>query len=516
MSVLQSAHCRGQAADRPPWAVVIVTLSAWAMLGLACLTFWDYAHSVSIGRYQAPAGAIFAATGLYQLWISRRLKRLIDADRAPARRQVGTAGSRAGGDVQFFAVRPDRASAHTAWLRSKPFARWLLAGPVACYLAGLALGPDPDVRYFFFALLAVWYTATLVPLAALSPACAAWSRCCRWRGVRFAGRATFALLMGLALCEALLRAIDYATGGHFAVQYQAVQLRLAAGSEFQGRRANTLGYWDDEFSRQRTSGVLRIAALGRSVTFWGDSRCNCLRRLEEKCPGLEIYNFGLRQAGPREYAAQIAGELSRYDPDLVLLFLSIDEDLVPPRPLPGQFDWRSLKLVQVGLSRLVQARTDPVAELQTPQDFETYLNGRLPGFHACRTPITSAMERQWGETLGHLRKAAEAARRRDMPLALVLVPASFQVDPQLCETLRRRTGCQPSQIDLGLPQRRLTSFADGELLPVLDLLPYFQMERMRPAAAVGRAWNAEAHELTSRIIGTWLHSRFEVQLAAAD
>ena len=186
---------------------------------------------------------------------------------------------------------------------------------------------------------------------------------------------------------------------------------------------------------------------------------------------------------------------------------------------PGNFDWRTLRIYQLGLQSLTApAISRPVVSLagQRTLDYETYLRQSARRLAICRTPIDDWMQQRWRLTTSYLDKIVRQCRRREIAVGLVLVPGEFQVSPTLCTTLRRRMGYQQNQLDLELPQRTLTGFADTRQLPVLDLLPYFRASSTSPYRRHAGDWSECGHDIAAEVIGNWLQTRYSAMIAANE
>lgn len=406
---------------------------------------------------------------------------------------------------------------HVGWLKGtlallrldrRPlFWRWLAVGPVVCYLLAMLLGPDPAVVHVFVAALSVWATLAFVPVV-LSPAVrkrlgAILAR----RPARRLGWGAFLLCSAPLISEATVRLYAFAAGESLPATYVARGRKLPPGEWRHGRAVNSQGYWDDEFQPATRPGVFRIAALGDGALLSGTAETNYLAELERRVPGIEIYNFGLPDAGPREYAAQLGHEVAAYRPDLVLTFLSVGDDVTRQLPTPGAFDWRGLGLVQLA-ARLASAPGAATGEAPTGLSREEYLRAAAGQLDICRSPLDAAMLARWEESLAWLDRIARYCERHEIPHALVLLPGEFQVCPTLCEGLCRNAGCERGEIDLELPQRRLKSFADERELPVVDLLPQLRAAAEYPFERNAAALNDGGQRVVADALGGWLQHRY--------
>lgn len=395
---------------------------------------------------------------------------------------------------------------HERLYAGRNFWKWVLAGPVVCYLAGLALGPDPNVAFLFVAGLATWYAAIGVVLTGGADSVSRLGLFCQAQWSTRLGRATFAGLAAFVTAEMAVQVYGYLAGEKLLATYVARLQTLPPGSEWSGRKVNELGYWDEPFAADRRDGVIRIAVVGGGVTLSGTAETNCLEQIERRMPGLEVYNFGLAQGGPREFAAQVTHEAARFHPDLLLLFVSVGDDLTRELPAPGLFDWRRLGLYQVGANAvgLAGCGSCPTAADRREQ----YLQEIGRQLSVCRTPIDTAMNHRWQKALAHLDDVLNVCHRRKIAVGLVLAPCEFQVSPQLCRSLLRQADWQPQQLDLELPQRRLAMYADQRELPVLDLLPHFRAATASCYCRHDSRWNDQGNSLAAEVVGQWVRRRY--------
>jgi hypothetical protein len=435
--------------------------------------------------------------------------------------------------------RGDKIDARRFGLRSG-YWRWFLLGPMVCYLAMLALGPDRHGRYLFRAAVGLWYTLMLVPVVVPEALAGRWFVWARWRPLRQAARAAFLTLLVAATAELGLRLYGSLRGDPLDAAVLAQQCLLAPGSDLGGRRVNRLGYWDDEFQIERRPGVLRVAVIGDEVTLSGSHESNFLTRIERSLPGVEIYNFGLPHSGPREYTAILTSQVLAFRPDLVLTCVSVADDVTGRLPRPSQFDWQRLYLVQLARRALgegsgVASRAiydgltddgmtnDPARLVSSfairPSSFgglpsaawpaaeETYLQITAAHLLVCRSPLDDRMRRRWQEALAHLSELIAACRRNRIAAALVVAPSVPQLDGRLRDTLCRRAGWLAGEVDVQLPQRQLRQFAQQHELPVIDLLPHFALPERPMFAPSGCQWNDLGNHVASEALVTWLRQR---------
>ncbi len=319
----------------------------------------------------------------------------------------------------------------------------------------------------------------------------------------------------LLAAEVGLRLVERANGGRLPGEHFAASLKLSPGSHFAGRSVNRLGYWDDEFQAEPSPGVFRVAVLGDGMTLSGSYQTNCLSRLEQSLPGIEICHFGLPSASPREYAAQFVLEVAQFQPHLVLAFFSVRDDVTGQSPRAA-FDWHGVRLARLATAWLPEcpSKNCTIDEANSTAGYEDYLRQCAQRLAVCRTPINDELECLWRQSLAQLGDLLRQCRRRELPLALVVVPAEYQVDRRLCATLSRRAGYESGQIDLELPQRRLAQFAFAHELPLIDLLPHLRAAEESPYLRLASFWKDVGHALAGQALRGWLQAHFGENISA--
>ena len=345
---------------------------------------------------------------------------------------------------------------------------------------------------------------------------------------RRAARALYGLLLvaivATVFCELFLRTLFVVHDQSMPDRYAASRMKLTPGVDLAGQTVNSLGYWDEEFEVNQPKSRFRVALLGDEAVFSGTAHNNFLAHIEEAMPSLEIYNFAIPQAGPREYAAILSPEVMRFHPDLVLCVISIANDITDEPSRPTIYQWEGLRVYQLGNQFTASARSKRFFASQPPQpawqgpdsiDPQRYLRESTARLAVCRTPINDELQRCWKRTLEDLERLAAQAAHSEVPLGLVLVPGEFQVNRVLLETLQRRGGYGEA-IDLELPQRRLGVFASKHDIPLLDLLPHLRMANEPVHCHKKRNLNDLGNAVAGDAVSRWLEQRFGRQIAAVD
>lgn len=393
--------------------------------------------------------------------------------------------------------------------------RFSLIAASAGYALALLIGPDTNLRYALRAWVAICYTGGLWYLLAdkQSHSAESWRRRWKFRRCESAATCVVVLLLSVEIVMRLQATVtNDAIGGIAITRQQAFD----PGSVHRGRRVNSLGYWDDEFNPQVDPRRFRIAALGDSVVLGGDRETNCLEQIEAILPDTDVYNFTLPGLSPREYAAQLKCDVLDYKPDLVLLFVSIHDDVTYQLPLPDVFDWRGLRICQWGLQTIAA----PASMWHSPGNGGASIDGlprtesdQILRFAVCRTPIEAHIEERWQRTLSHLSSMVELCLEHELPLALVFVPAAFQLDAGLRRSICLRGGYKDHHVDVQLPQRRLVSFASKNEIPALDLLPELSNSADYVYAVDRPEFSTAGQDLVATTVADWIARSFELEIS---
>jgi lysophospholipase L1-like esterase len=290
--------------------------------------------------------------------------------------------------------------------------------------------------------------------------------------------------------------------------------RLRPGHDYgAGLRGNSLGYPGPEFERPKAPGVFRVAALGDSFAVgpavpFSD---NYLTLLGRRLPGVQVYNFGVSGAGPREYLAVLRRDGWAHQPDAVLLSVFVGNDVTEEMPAPRHLHPRQHALVLLCErgSRLWQecrhqdtppGPPDRLRPALTPATFRAVEARRLA---VCLQPAPPGLEKKWQRALAHLAAIVRECRQRQVPLAVVLIPDEFQVNPAVLAQAVSDTGIAPAAVDVPLPQRRLRAAFAQHGVPCLDLLEHFAGVP-DTYAPNDTHWNVAGNQLAAARLAVWL------------
>jgi hypothetical protein len=416
-------------------------------------------------------------------------------------------------------VTPQRWHAYPFLARSR-FWRWLVAGVMTIFfLLAVGLEGELQARLVCRSLCAFWLALLLSPLLwpprALRESARVWSM----KAVRWSDLAVGNLVLIVLLAEGALRLWATTSDHNLMLLSKATGFRMTPGVYENGLRANSLGFADEEFQVVKRPGVPRIAALGDSFSVgvrvaYED---NYLTLLEQKLPGVEVYNFGVSGTGPREYHALLSTVVWTYQPDLVLLPIFVGNDITQwiYTPELTKFHPESF-YVQFALQRmfkLVRERCRWSAEnhecdyrMGIPPAFseEGYLSIEASRVPVCQIRDSSFLRQRWQDVYHHLGAIISDCRARGVPVAVALLPDEFQVNDELRRRAMAVRQIKEADIDVLLPQRRLAQFCADRQVPCLDLYPQF--------APVGSAayhpndshWNARGNHIAADTLARWL------------
>jgi hypothetical protein len=377
------------------------------------------------------------------------------------------------------------------WLN---FVRRLVVGGVLLYVAvSLTLGGTRTARPAMHGLLGLWLVILSVGTAR------AWSN-------RLLDVVATNIAASLVLAELTLAIAAPAVCGSPLVQCDLDAYRLEPGRDYgRGLRGNRLGYPGPELPADKPPGVLRIAALGDSfavgpVVPFAD---NYLTRLAHELPGVEVGNFGVSGAGPREYLAILQRDVWAARPDVVLLSVFVGNDITEALPRPRWLDPRRHALFLMWQRGWAVARERRRTESTAPLSPETFQQIEGRRLAVCLKQPPPGMDRKWRQALADLDRLVRACRARRVPLAVVLIPDEFQVNDTVLAEALAVAGVGRDRLDLEGPQRRLAAFFAERDVPCLDLLPAF---RAVPDTYAPRDthWNVAGNHLAARQIAPWL------------
>ena len=187
-------------------------------------------------------------------------------------------------------------------------------------------------------------------------------------------------------------------------------------------------------------------------------------------PGIEIDHFGLPELTPADWTTQLAATYPPRRPRLVLVCVSADDVVAGPESA----DWLDSRSLAVGRRNLRRHPARADNRLRADVDFESFVRRRAPAVAACRTDDDPTYARRWHHSQLALSRLVHQCRLHDIGVGLVLTPGEYQLAPNLAASYCRNLGLEAGRIDVDLPQRRWTAYADKLEVASVDLLPAFR------------------------------------------
>jgi hypothetical protein len=393
------------------------------------------------------------------------------------------------------------------------FLRRLLVGGLLCYVAvAVTLGGTPAARPVFHGLAGLWAAVLAVGSYLAARRAGQPGRALRVLEVV----ATNAALTVL-LAEVSLQGFAACTGSSLLLGDTLDDYRLLPGHDYGGGlRGNPRGYPGPDAVPVKPPGARRIAALGDSFAV-GPAvpfHENYLTRLQTALPGVEVCNFGVSGAGPREYHAILQRDVWTVQPDLVLVSVFVGNDITEALPAPRGLDPRRHALYLLCQRGWRLLREDRRREAEQPRSVpdrlgapalseQTYREVEARRLAVCLTPPPAGLEKKWRRALDALERIVRDCAAHKVKVAFVLIPDEFQVNLEVLTAAVRDAGVDRAEVDLERPQRRLKAFCADRGVPCLDLLDAF-WGMPDTYAARDTHWNVRGNRLAAARLAGWL------------
>jgi hypothetical protein len=401
-------------------------------------------------------------------------------------------------------------TARTMWRRGdglavfKPWLSWPVAGRLvlglfACYGIALLVGPAHYLEFGLLAAMVAWVSLVLLPLAAAPGRFEAWTAWLRHRMARRTERLVVGTMLVIVAAELALQ------GARLFEQ----RPWLAAMSPATDRAESLVAL------APLPGGPLRVALLTDAQRRDCHGEHGCQTHIERALPGVEIVPIAVTAPWSNMPVNEVLEQFAAAEVDVVLAMLTVCDEVTRDQPETSWFDWRQLELARLVGAQASLDQSAPVTTA-TAADFESFCGLVSPQLAACRTPIDETMRARWQETFDNVDQLTAGCRAAGLPLTLVLVPGEFQLNSTLRDTLARRAGYAPDQLDVELPQRKLAGYAAARRLPLIDLLPTLRLCRESPYQRHAERFSNVGHQATAAAIGGWLESRYGDQLAATQ
>lgn len=300
-------------------------------------------------------------------------------------------------------------------------------------------------------------------------------------------------------------------------------------------RTNRFGFNDFDYPLERQDGVPRIVVLGDSFQWVGGIRGNYTHMIEERflrlLPGrkVEVINAGYPMTSTREELAVLEKFGLAYQPDMVLLGITVGNDFLEAHPFRKRIvvngiylDVDSRSLFEIaGRPIVARSRVALLAKQRAMMLLESWRAGHTaePGeggrlsedvymeserkrLEFCRIADLAAGRRdaQIGVVLGSLARMRSRLAEQGVRFMAALYPDELQVDDLVLAAVLGRYGLTASDYEIGCYQRILAGFLEEQRIPFVDLLPVSRRETKNGSLflPMNIHWNERGNALAAR------------------
>ncbi len=246
-------------------------------------------------------------------------------------------------------------------------------------------------------------------------------------------------------------------------------------------KINSQGFKDQEFTREKKEGIYRITAVGDSFAFGTvPYRYNYLTFLEEylnKNRGkFEVYNFGEPSIGPHDYVSILVHECLQYDPDMMLVCVTLVDDL-----------GRRKRHTYLYITSLVKYLVDSMKSHEgivvhgrgvyrdntVSMPKKMYMDYVIKKSDIYLKSNKKQLKKKYRNTVYYLGEIQDICRKKDIVLVVALMNSEMQVDDELQEKLADAMGVCLGDLDFSMPNRFLRRELGDMGITVVDLLDEF-------------------------------------------
>lgn len=329
--------------------------------------------------------------------------------------------------------------------------------------------------------------------------------------------AVFALVGG----EILLRTVFHAAPQVDLDLYQrddAGNLRLRPNFD----RRHITPLWDVSVHtngqgwRDESLDAAPVLGLGDSFAFgWGVEESEALYRLLEDGLGVTIGNAAIPGTSSGDQAKLLETYFAEFRPQRLLLAFFVGNDFVEVR-LGGadrfEVDGGLLRDKQVvptfpllrrsRLLQLLRALQFRYAPSESPGLGASW-DQRMRSFAAIHLRDTA--DAQFAPAADELARIKQWCEQRGARFSLIVIPRSWQVEPQGLAAMIEALAIDPEELDLDRPQRFLKEWGAERDVEVIDLLPAFRQAvsdepDLRLYHSPDAHWTAAGHALAAETV----------------
>jgi hypothetical protein len=315
-------------------------------------------------------------------------------------------------------------------------------------------------------------------------------------------------------------------------------------------RTNSLGFRGNDWSKEKSADVRRVAVFGHSFTHGmsypeEQTFCGLLeQRLNDAGTPFEwdVMNCGFSGCNLIAQFRAYGTLIKARNPDLVICCFAVSNNVTSnsvrfrsPKWPSAEFgamgelvihpasgrtghDLRNKSRFHVWQKHKVQAAIDRIRD---PLRERGILPDDGPAEHAVRESDAIVMSdtrpgedvlEAWNVTAGILRRFRDSVEETGAEFVLVSIPMAWQVYPDLYESERSQAG-RPDRYEWDDPRRRLHTMLDELSIQSLDLVPSFRKACPSQSIAVEDEWlylhgdghfNAAGHQLVAEELSRYL------------
>lgn len=340
--------------------------------------------------------------------------------------------------------------------------------------------------------------------------------------IRISSQTIIILIVTFILAEVAIRVYRHFIPTFIFYDHSYNRFRGKPGAADYDFTLNSRGFKDVEFKQEKEPGTYRILALGDSFAFGVvPYQHNYLTLLEEKLNdrGLqsEVINMGIPSIGPQDYLALFANEGLVLQPDMVVVSFFVGNDFTET------MRWRT-KLHEfsdvVALIKFIidlngkfagkvihdKASYDDTAAYFTGESY-LQIEKERSWMYMKRAPFKAEFaDKAFADGVGYIVRLKELCDKRNVKLAVVVIPDELQVNPALQAEVVKSLNVSSEEVDFTLPNKFLNEQLLANRIEYLDLLPAFsatsaKVNLYRPKDT---HWNIAGNKLAADLLVNYL------------
>ncbi len=256
---------------------------------------------------------------------------------------------------------------------------------------------------------------------------------------------------------------------------------------------NSRGFKGKEFSATKPANNYRILAIGDSFTFGVvPSQYNYTARIERQLNrrlastgrNYEVINMGIPGIGPKEYLAILNNEGLSFQPDMVVVFFFVGNDLLEAYQATGRRPWYSyshvLSFINYALtvSQKYEGQIYHNATMKYDDKAPTLPEDKFLEIQLSRLPNFIKEDREFLESfrpqMEYIDQIKRICESRNIKLLVVIQPDEMQINQAQRSQLIKLDQLSEGQVDINQPNRLLSEHFTKQGIDYVDLLEPFR------------------------------------------